>query len=106
MLLVNLVSAIEGEAGEFLRAEYATLRQVFPQVLVFAVLYPNQPGRPQNVVLVALPSAKPIPFDDPSWSPYLGHLWRASIPSDMPVLTDEFAPVDQYATRQWPAEPH
>jgi spermidine synthase len=100
VLLVNFVSAIEGPQGEFFRAEYATLRRVSPQVLVFAVLYPAEPARVQNLILVAFRSAVPPSLTGDEMGRYASHLWRYPIPGDMPVLTDDFAPVEQYAARQ------
>jgi spermidine synthase len=99
VLLVNLVSAIDGRRGEFLRAEYATLRRVFPQVLVFPVLYPDDSTRAQNVMLVALRTATPPALDSPEARKYASHLWRGNVAEDMAPLTDDFAPVDQYAAR-------
>ena len=100
VLLVNFVSAIEGPQGEFFRAEYATLRRVFPQVLIFAVFYPSEPAKVQNLILVALRSAAPPSLTGEEMRQYATHLWRQPIPGDMPVLTDDFAPVEQYAARQ------
>ena len=55
----------------------------------------------QNIILVALKS-KDIPqFEsrDSQLNEYLGHLWTEEIAVDVPILTDEFAPVDQYVSR-------
>lgn len=97
VVLLNIISAIEGERGEFLRAEYATYRKIFPQVYIFPVT--SREGEYiQNIVLVALKSS-----ESPDWQSknseldgYLKKLWTKKIPADMPVLTDDFAPVDQY----------
>jgi spermidine synthase len=101
VLLINFMSAIEGPAGELLRAEYATLRRVFPEVLVFPVQYPAEGTRVQNLILVALRSragaAHPVPEN---LKRYLECLWTRPIESDMPPLTDDWAPVEQYAARQ------
>ena len=99
LLLVNLVGAIEGPRGEFFRAEYATLRRVFPQVLVFPVLHPDDGTHAQNLMLVALRSTTPPALDAPDARKYASHLWRSSVPEDIPPLTDDFAPVEQYAAR-------
>jgi spermidine synthase len=99
VLLVNLVGAIEGPRGAFFRAEYATLRRVFPQVLVFPVLHPDDGTRAQNVMLVAFRSTTPPALDAPEMRKYASHLWQRSVPEDIPPLTDDFAPVEQYAAR-------
>ena len=107
VLAVNVISAIDGPAGQFLRAEYATLRRVFPQVLVFPVLYPDDGTRVQNVILVASRSSTPLGPPEGHAILYWGHLWRNPIVEDLPPLTDDLAPVEQYTDRQFSAEePH
>jgi len=104
VVLVNVISAIEGEKGEFLRAQYATFKKVFPQVYVIPVSLPEDPLIPQNILLVALKSEKIPSFvsRDSQWQKYLGQRWQKPVFADMPVLTDGFAPVDQYASKMIP----
>ncbi|HMK44718.1 MAG TPA: fused MFS/spermidine synthase [Dissulfurispiraceae bacterium] len=98
VVLMNIISSIEGETGEFLRAELATFRAVFPQVYLFAVRTPADGADIQNIMLVALKSKAPPSFrsDDAEMKRYLTHRWGADVPADMPILTDEHAPVDAY----------
>jgi spermidine synthase len=105
VLMVNMFSAIEGPAGRFFRAEYATLRQVFPQVLVFAVFYPDAPLSGQNLVLAATRSRVPLPLDGEAFRSYAAHLWRHPITPDEPVLTDDRAPVELYTALQFTVAP-
>jgi len=96
-VLVNIISSIDGETGKFLRAEYATYKKIFPQVYIFPVFFPD--GTPvQNIILVALKSDKGITFSDrnPELDAYLKFVWGKEIKTDMPILTDDYAPVDQY----------
>lgn len=98
VVILNIISAVEGEKGEFLRAEYATYKSVFPQVYLFLVNEQNN-GKPvQNIILVALKSEKKPDFNsaDPTMSWYLKHLWNGDLPTDVPILTDDYAPVDYY----------
>lgn len=101
VVLINVISAVEDEKGEFLRAEYRTFKEIFPQVYIFMVNYPEQPKFNQNNMLVALKSEKSASFenDDPILNQYLNHLYKKAIPLDMPILTDEFAPVDKYTMK-------
>lgn len=96
--LVNIISSIEGDTGQFLRAEYATYKSVFPQVYIIPVTYPDEGETIQNLMLVALKSETTASFSssDPLLNSYLTNRWSAPIVEDMPVLTDELAPVDQY----------
>lgn len=98
VVLVNMISAIEGDGGQFLRAAYATYRAHFPQVYLFPVRDPADGKSTQNIVLVALKSdVRPaMRSADPELDRYLKHLWTAEVKRDMPVLTDDFAPVDHY----------
>ena len=98
VVIVNIISSIEGEKGQFLRAEYKTFKSVFPQVYLFPVASPDNGSVLQNIILIALKSTKEPTFesDDPELNGYLGHLWTQRIDDDMPILTDDFAPVDHY----------
>lgn len=98
VVLMNIISSIEGETGEFLRAEYATFRAVFPQVFLFPVRTNVNGGVVQNVMLVALKSPVPPVMQSPvsEMNAYLGHLWKRPVAADMPILTDDHAPVDNY----------
>lgn len=98
IVLVNIISSIEGETGKFLEAEYATFKEVFPQVYVFPVKHPENPGAIQNIILLGIKSDEKPSFtsDDPELQNYLKNLYTKEIPTDLPILTDDFAPVDQY----------
>ena len=100
VVLANILSAIEGDRGRFLRAEYATFKSVFPQVYLFPVTAPDDVSRWQNIMLVALKSDIPPSFTngDPEIGRLLSHLWTKPVPTDLPPLTDEYAPVDRYIT--------
>lgn len=98
IVMANIVSAIEGEKGQFLRAEYRTFRSVFPQVYILPVGFPDEPEKVQNLILLAFKSLEPPIFisKELEFSGYLAHLWSKKIDEDLPILTDDFAPVDQY----------
>lgn len=97
-VFVNLIGAIEGPGGRITRAEYATYADVFPRVYIFPVSDPGDGLETQNVVLVALKSDAPPPMrsENAELDGYLRHLWRGPIEDDLPVLTDDRAPVEYY----------
>lgn len=101
VVLLNIISAIEGIKGEFLRAEYTTYKSIFPRVYLFPVRKPGDGREVQNIILVALKSEKKQAFYnvDPKLNEYLQHLWKKDIDRDMPILTDDFAPVDYYISK-------
>jgi spermidine synthase len=98
VVILNLISAIEGEKGKFLRAEYATYKSLFPQVYLFPVAGSGYGNIVQNIILVALKSEKDQTFNDsdPKLNEYLQHLWKKTVDADIPILTDNFAPVAYY----------
>lgn len=98
VVMVNLVSAIDGEQGKFARAEYATYQAVFPQVYLYSIQNIPDGNTPQSLMLVAIKSDDEIPptNTDEELQCYLTHRWVHPIAQDMPLLTDDFAPVEYY----------
>jgi spermidine synthase len=99
VVVCNIISSIEGKNGKFLRAEYLTYKSIFPQVYLFPVQRENEGETLQNVILVALKSEKKPAFknDDAKLQEYLDHLWKEEVTADVPILTDNYAPVEYYA---------
>lgn len=95
VVLINLISAIEGPKGELLRAELKTFQQVFPETAVFEVST-SDPYEAQNIMLVAMKNETGYTSNDPEMNAMLSHRWQIKITGDMPVITDDFAPVDNY----------
>jgi len=98
VIMVNIISAIEGEKGKFARAEYATYKKIFPQVFLFAVQNIKDGSETQNIMLVALKSEKISKWEshDKEIDGFLSQVWKKPIANDVPVLTDDFAPVEYY----------
>lgn len=97
VVMVNIISAIDGPKGKFLRAEYATYKEVFPQLFLFRV-YPADPSQHQNLMLVGLKKKweGDLRADSAELKGYLDGQWRNPIKEDLPILTDDHAPVDYY----------
>lgn len=98
VVLVNIISAIEGDKGKFLRAQLATYQTKFKQVYLFPIDDPTKANLAQNIMLVAIKTNTEPSFisDNNELNSYLRHLWIKTIELDLPVLTDEQAPVDFY----------
>lgn len=98
VIMVNIISSIEGEKGKFARAEYATYKKIFPQVFLFAVQDIKDGSKTQNIMLVALKSERISKWESPNkeFSGFLSQVWKKPIADDTPVLTDDFAPVEYY----------
>lgn len=99
VVILNLISAIDGPLGQFFRAEFATYRNVFPHVEVFRP--DDRAGEFRNVLVAAFknPAAPRLTSDDPEIASYLSHRWTKPIQNDMRALTDDFAPVEVYLAR-------
>ncbi|OHA17772.1 MAG: hypothetical protein A2664_04160 [Candidatus Taylorbacteria bacterium RIFCSPHIGHO2_01_FULL_46_22b] len=98
IVMVNIISAITGEQGMFLRAQYTTYSEFFPHVYVFQVDSEKKSDETQNLILVALTGDFVPTFisSDFETQRRLQLLWRLPIEKDLPVLTDDFAPVEYY----------
>lgn len=101
VVILNIISSIEGRKGMFLRAEYATYRSIFPQVYLFPVRNQEDGNEVQNIMMVALKADKQYNFEstDTELDGFLDNKWNNKVEMDMPVLTDDFAPVDQYISK-------
>jgi predicted membrane-bound spermidine synthase len=98
VVIVNTVSALSNDKSSFLKAEYRTYKEVFPQVYLFPVSGINDRNVIQNVMIVALKSIEPVKFksNNPKIQELLDNRLTSELPSDLPVLTDELAPVEYY----------
>jgi predicted membrane-bound spermidine synthase len=95
---INVPSPIVGERSKMLRAQYKVYKTVFPQVYLF----PTNPAFPeifQNINLVAIKSDQPqsLTSENPEFSTCLKNFWRENIADDIPLLSDDFAPIEAYA---------
>ena len=101
VVLINIISSIEGEKWEFLRAEYATYKSIFPQVYLFPIKEIKDNKYITNIILVALKSKEKPKFqsENNELNEYLKMLWKKPIITDMPILTDDYAPVDYYINK-------
>ncbi|MBT3817586.1 MAG: fused MFS/spermidine synthase [Candidatus Magasanikbacteria bacterium] len=101
IVILNIISALEGEKSWFFQAEYATYASIFPQVYVFPVKDLENAENRQNIMLIALKTEKEYTFesDDEQLQQYLQHLWKKEIITDKLILTDDYAPVDYYVNK-------
>lgn len=102
LLLINVISSVEGNNGRLLRAMLATLDEFFPQIYIFAVDDPEDGKKLQNLMVAAFKTQQKRRFAgvDADINRYLSQVWAADIPRDMPVLSDSLAPVERYVS-EW-----
>jgi spermidine synthase len=98
VVIVNVGGAIRGPTSKFFQAELATYREVFPYVFVFKVKLQYPDERTQNLMIVACKSEcdKTTNPADADVARMLTHRYTADFPLDVPILTDDLAPVEYY----------
>jgi spermidine synthase len=103
VVLVNLLSNPDGECGRFLHALFGTYTAVFPRVLAFVVGDPHDRACWQNIILAAFASAEETPqtSTDPDISAMLAKRFNVPAAAGLPVMTDDYAPVDRYIMSAW-----
>ncbi|MCD4731677.1 MAG: fused MFS/spermidine synthase [Bacteroidales bacterium] len=104
-IYANVISSLDSKNNYFLRSEVATYKSVFPQVYLFAVQYPEpteeEKSKFQNFLLVGL-KTKLIPeFSsiNNQMNQYLSHLYKGDLEFEEEILTDNYAPVEYYASK-------
>lgn len=110
-LLMNVISAVEGEDGRLFQSIWQGLAKEFAETRLYCVGDPAHPDEVQNLMIVAFPEKREAPTE-----PYRGvspdslevarmetHQYLKPIEILVPPLRDDYAPVDRYAlmlTRQ------
>ncbi len=97
VIIVNLISAFEGDGAKFLQTEVKTYQEVFPNVILFKAKTEMPAQIPQNAILVATKSAD-LKFEskDELISTLLKNRYEKPLDSSLPILTDDLAPVEYY----------
>ncbi len=101
IVLMNIITAVEGDNGRLFRSIYHAFASSFDQLIVLPVQNPQEGERLQNVMLMGLRTARPLPdayelARYPQVAKMLQQQWTQPIPTDVPPLTDDFAPVERY----------
>jgi len=100
VVIVNIIGALQGHRSDFFTAEYGTYKTVFPNVYVFRAQPERKPDELQNIILVAAKSNNTLVIDNKlRKSDYLKNWWPEKVTTNLPILTDDFAPVEKYVTK-------
>ncbi|MBM3436049.1 MAG: hypothetical protein FJY07_07550 [Bacteroidetes bacterium] len=105
VVFANIISNLDENTNLFLQAEIATYRSVFPNVLLFAVQYPEPDSGQKKIfqifILVGLKTKETPPFvsGNDEIADYLRHLFKGGFKGDVGILTDECAPVEFYSNK-------
>ncbi|MDO8742231.1 MAG: fused MFS/spermidine synthase [bacterium] len=101
IVIANVPAALKGTYSGFFQAEFKTYQSVFPEVRAYAVTSPKEEETVQNIILVAFKNEETIrtsPNDNSEIADQLTHRWYGSIDPKTPILTDDFAPTDYFAS--------
>ena len=95
VVLLNIIWSLEWENASFLKAEYLTYTQVFPEVFIVPV-YTLSPTETQNIMLIAMknPDNYPDKVENKDYEKYLAKKIYPKVSPTNQILTDDFAPVD------------
>jgi spermidine synthase len=99
IVILNLISALEGDGSLFLQAEYKTFAAVFPNIHLFQVQPEKPASTPQNIILVACKAnctASTALSNDEEINRLLKNHYNKPLELGMPILTDDLAPVEYY----------
>jgi spermidine synthase len=99
VVIFNLGSAVTGNRSRFLQSELATYRSVFPAVHVFKVHVEKSDEDVQNLIIVACKTkclSDQAASSDAEIQGLLANRYPENISLEMPILTDDLAPVEYY----------
>jgi spermidine synthase len=102
VVILNLISALEGEGAWFAHSQYLSYSQVFEQVFLFPVTNFENIDLVQNIMLIALKSKKEINWAEinDDLQKYASNLYKLDDNNLYGlVLTDNYAPVDYYMAK-------
>lgn len=104
ILLMNIISAVEGEDGRLFQSIWQGLNQEFAETRLYCVSDPDNPERVQNLMVVAFADKPGNPLPGPGSSPGAqevermeSHRYNREVSVTVPPLRDDFAPVERYA---------
>jgi hypothetical protein len=101
VVITNTISSITGERGKFFRAEYYTYKSVFPYVVVLPVVISGDKEVLQNIIIIASKKELRLKTDRQEFRKYFSNRWTGEIAQDVPILIDDYAPVEYYATKNF-----
>lgn len=97
VIIVNVISSLQGDTSKFFHAQLKTYESIFEHVEVFPVSS-HEGEQVQNIILVAYKSddRKSIILNNQELNWMLEKHYDVEDIEDLPILTDEYAPVDSY----------
>lgn len=92
MVITNIISSLEGDDDDFIKYEYTTYKDVFPEVKLFRVRNVEDTTR-QNLILVGFKNGENVNSEKYDEYKNLLDMEITNFSSDREVVTDHFAPI-------------
>ena len=92
MVITNIISTLEGNGDDFIKYEYATYKEVFPEVKVFRVRNVGENER-QNLILVGFKNGENINEEKYEEYERLLSMEVIDFSSNREVVTDHYSPI-------------
>ena len=104
VLLMNIISAVDGDNGRLLRGIYHAFQAEFAEVVLLPVQSKYEGTMVQNVMLLAFPKKGMVTEETlatlpPDVRAMYESRWTRPVAEDVPALADNFAPVERYMLR-------
>jgi predicted membrane-bound spermidine synthase len=100
VVVLNIISALEGGKSDLIRAELKTYQSVFPTTYLFRV-DDRSPEVAQNIILLAVKGGEKseLKSENSELNDYLSMLVKDDMSTHLPVVTDDFASTDYYTLK-------
>ena len=92
MVITNIISSLEGDEEDYIKYEYATYKEVFPEVKLFRVRDVKDTTR-QNLILIGFKNGENVNSEKYDEYKNLLDMEITDFSSDREVVTDHFAPI-------------
>lgn len=98
VVILNIIGSLQWEKWRFIQSQYHTYKAIFPEVFLLPVDDHKNTSQVQNIMLIAMKNPQSAQHEIRNWE-LRGYLTRKTyLPenNNIPLLTDDFAPVDYY----------
>nr|NQU93416.1 fused MFS/spermidine synthase [Bacteroidota bacterium] len=101
VVIANIITALDPDNSIFLQAQLKTYQSIFPIVRCFAMNDPQNMDVLQNIMVVAFKEGHIHDYVsyDSLFNTYLQKEVFIGIDDEIPILTDDYAPVEYYTTQ-------
>lgn len=98
IVVINFIASMNSDSSQFILAEHKTYQEYFPYGYFFLTEPERANDEIQNIVYFAFKDGnKPnLNSENNEYQMILQNIWTGSTETDLPILTDDYAPVVKY----------